>query len=257
MNGIRIRETEEMNIRNAYVIDGFPSLGLVGSIVASHLVNHFHLRQIAVIDSEYFPVMSLIKNGIPCSPVRIHAGATGENRDEKLVIFVSEFEPPHHVIKSLAVEIMDWVEDHKCRMVISPEGLKSARKKEETNGEEADETIVYGIASTEEARAFLEKNGIRFFQNGVVHGMAGVLLNEGVTRGFDVISLLARTYADYPDARAAATAMRALDQLILRDHLDVEPLLKEAEIIEAALSDVYRKAGKEEDLKKIRSVMYG
>ena len=76
-----IIEIEEMNIRGAYVIDGFPSVGLVGSIVANYLVTSLNLRQIAVVDSDHFPTVSTIKNGVPHSPVRVYGGSSTKARE--------------------------------------------------------------------------------------------------------------------------------------------------------------------------------
>ena len=70
------------------------------------------------------------------------------------------------------------------------------------------------------------------FSEGVISGVAGVLLNEGKRRGFNVISLLAETRTDYPDARAAAKVIEAIDEAVLNIGIDVEPLYKEAEDIE-------------------------
>ena len=62
-----------------------------------------------------------------------------------------------------------------------------------------------------------------------------MLLNEGKRRGIDVLSLLAEVKEDIPDARAAARVIAALDELLLAIKLDPEPLLKEAEELEAQL----------------------
>ena len=109
MSYIKIIEIEEMNLRGAYVLDGFPSIGLVGSIVANYIVSALGLRQIAVVDSDTFPAVSMIKNGVPNSPVRLYAGHLGEDGD-RLVVFVSEFQPPPHVIKELGKAIMSVYE---------------------------------------------------------------------------------------------------------------------------------------------------
>ncbi len=123
MNGIDIIDIKETNIKGAYVIDGFPSVGLVGSIVANYLVSFLKLEQIAMVDSVYFPAISLIRDELPLSPVRVYSGAFGNRGQEKIVVFVSEFQPAQEILKPLAIAMMDWAEDHKCKMMISPEGL--------------------------------------------------------------------------------------------------------------------------------------
>lgn len=253
MSDIRIVEIEEMNIRGSYVIDGFPSIGLVGSIVANYLTSTLKLRQIAVVDSDHFPTVSMIKDGTPHSPVRVYAGDI--ERGDRIVVFTSEFQPPPHILKPLGQAMMDWVQEHKCKMLITPEGITT--KQTHRAPEESDRVL--GVASTPEARAFLRSNGITPFDGGVIVGLSGVLLNEGVNRSFDVITLLSEASTEFPDARAAAAVTAAINKLILKNRLDIKPLLQEAENIEKGLKDIYDRAGKEDELRKTITLpgMYG
>jgi uncharacterized protein len=255
MSFIRIVEIEEMNLRGAYVLDGFPSIGLIGSIVANYLADSLKLRQIAVVDSDTFPAVSMIKKGVPNSPVRLYAGDINEG--DRLVVLVSEFQPPPHILKELGRTIMDWVEDHKCRMIISPEGISTKQSGRPLNREDGADQVV-GIGSTPEARELLNANGSPIFEGGVIVGLSGVLLNEGVNRLFDVITILSEASTDFPDARAAAEVTKASNKLVLKGSLDIAPLLKEAEVIERSLKDMYEKAGKEDELRKVTLPgMYG
>lgn len=280
MNGIDIIDIKEKNVKGAYVIDGFPSIGLVGSIVANYLVSFLNLEQIAVVDSVYFPSISLVREGVPLAPVRVYAGALGKKEQDKIVVFVSEFQPNPEILKPLAVAIMDWVEDHKCKAVISPEGLLSKEESErmmrmaKARAEEGVVTglavsadagpskpnggaAVFGVGSTPMARAVLKEFEVKTFENGVIAGLAGMLLNEGVTRDFDVISLLAEAHVEYPDARAAAAIMTIIDRMLLHVELDLKPLLEEAAMIEETLKEIQKRSSTEEDAAKRRSsVMY-
>jgi len=280
MNGIDIIDIKEKNVKGAYVIDCFPSIGLVGSIVANYLVSFLNLEQIAVVDSVYFPSISLVREGVPLAPVRVYAGALGKKEQDKIVVFVSEFQPNPETLKALAITIMDWVEDHKCKVVISPEGLLSKEESERmvrTAKARADEEVVtelevsagagpsksnggaavFGVGSTPTARAILKEAAVKTFENGVIAGLAGMLLNEGVTRDFDVISLLAEAHVEYPDARAAAAIMTIIDRMLLHVELDLKPLLEEAAMIEETLKEIQKRSSTEEDAAKRRSsVMY-
>lgn len=265
MNDFDVVELRRNNCKGAYVIEGFSSIGLVGSITANYLVTLLDLEQIAIIDSPFLPSVSIVREGIPYSPVRVYSGPIGKGGSEKIVVIVSEFEPPQDILKPLAQTIMDWVEDKRCKMVLSPEGL--ANKAGETSVEvpevvveqkkEGDDITVYGVGSTPFARELLLRNDIPIFENGVVVGLAGVLLNEGVNRNFDVVSILSEAHADYPDARAAAAATHTIDKLILHSGLDTQPLLEEAAVLEQALKDINKKTGESEELAKKRSIMYG
>ena len=63
MSLIKIHEISKQNLKGAVLIDGFPSVGLVGTIVANFLINTLKLEQIGVIDSPLFPAISIIKDG--------------------------------------------------------------------------------------------------------------------------------------------------------------------------------------------------
>ncbi|MDD1769031.1 MAG: PAC2 family protein [Methanomassiliicoccales archaeon] len=255
MEEIDIIERKKRDIQDAYVIDGFPSVGLVGSISANYLVNFLGLEEIAVMDSASFPAISLVKGGKPHSPVRIYAGQKGE---DKVVVFVSEFPPPPDLAKSLAKTMMDWIQEKGCQMLISPEGLVvQAKAPVQDAGQAATENKIYGVGSTPNAMDILKRNGIAVFDNGVIVGLAGVLLNEGVNRDFDVLILLSEAHAEYPDARAAAAVTSAIDKILLHTELDTKPLLVEAAGIEERLKEIYKKAGKKDELAKMRSIMYG
>ncbi|MFA5313970.1 MAG: PAC2 family protein [Methanomassiliicoccales archaeon] len=277
MNDFDVIEIKPNNIRGAYVIEGFSSIGLVGSIAANYIVTLLDLQQIAILDSPYLPSVSIVREGVPHSPVRIYAGQIGENKKDKIVVIVSEFEPPPEILKSLAMTLMDRVEDKRCRMIISPEGIanrsndapdeeapkpeEEAPVKEVVEGDKAEEpeVTVYGVGSTARARELLKTNNIPIFENGVVVGLAGVLLNEGVNRDFDVISILSEAHAEYPDARAAATAVEVIDRLLLHTNIDTKPLLEEAAVIEQALKDIAKKTNDSEEMAKrrAREIMFG
>ncbi|MDD1771188.1 MAG: PAC2 family protein [Methanomassiliicoccales archaeon] len=280
MNGIDIIDIKEKNVKGAYIIDGFPSIGLVGSIVANYLVSFLNLEQIAIVDSVYFPSISLIRDGTPMSPARVYAGQLGKHGEEKIVVFVSEFQPSPEILKSLAITITDWAVEHRCKMIISPEGLLSKEESERlqrmAKAAAREETIeelelnvadvpsteslgatVFGVGSTPEVRAVLKEIGVKPFESGVVAGLAGMLLNEGVARDFPVMTLLAEAHAEYPDARAAAAIMTIIDKMLLHVELDLKPLLEEAGVIEETLKEIHKKATTEEEAAKKRSsVMY-
>jgi len=281
MNGIDIIDIKEKNVKGAYIIDGFPSIGLVGSIVANYLVSFLNLEQIAIVDSVYFPSISLIRNGTPTSPARVYAGQLGKHGEEKIVVFVSEFQPSPEILKSLAITITDWAVDHRCKLVISPEGLLSKEESErlqrmvkigqgreegieelelnvaDTPSTESLGATVFGVGSTPEVRAALKDIGVKPFESGVIAGLAGMLLNEGVARDFPVMTLLAEAHAEYPDARAAAAIMTIIDKMLLHVELDLKPLLEEAGVIEETLKEIHKKATSEEEAAKKRSsVMY-
>ena len=247
---VRIYEIKRVDVEGAIVIDGFPSVGLVSSIVANYLIDTLEMEQIGIVESPAFPTVSLVRNGQPQHPVRIYAGtpARGANLGgrvpDRIVAFVSEFHPAPTVIHPLATAILDWVQEQRCSMVVSPEGLLVERTVDghKGPGPRLQDVKVYGVASTRKARELYIEPNMLPFQEGVITGIAGVLLNEGRRRGFDVLTFLAEAQADYPDARAAAKVIETVNRILLRSPLDPVPLYHEAERIEQQLLTIQRHA---------------
>ena len=232
---VEIIDFEEVDIKGGIVIAGFPSIGLVSTIVANYLIDALNLRQIGALNSSQFPTLSVVHTGEPLSPVRIYAGSLSTGR--KIVIFVSEFKPKPNLINALSEAIMNWVRKKECKLLISPEGMVVEGK----SSEEESVSDAYAIGATEAARAMLNEKKIPQFKNGIIAGVSGVLLNKGKHEKFDVISILAEAHPNYPDARAAASALNVI-AILLEVEINVGPLYDEAERIEKQLQKFHKQA---------------
>ena len=235
MEDVEICDFEEIELKEATVIAGFPSIGLVSTIASNYLIDALNLKQIGCINSSQFPALSVVHTGEPLSPVRIYAGA--QSNGEKIVVFVSEFKPKPNLINSISDAIMKWVTDKGCKLLISPEGMVVEGKGSE------DERVAeaYAIGSTEKARNMLQSKKISQFKNGIIAGVSGVLLNRGKQTNFDVISILAEAHPNYPDAKAAAAAINVM-ALIMGVEINVTPLYEESERIEKQLQKFHKQA---------------
>lgn len=226
---LTIHAFKELDLEGATVIDGFPSVGLVSTICANYLIDVLELEQIAILDSPSFPTVSIVRGGVPMFPVRIYGG-------KGLCVFVSEFQPEKELVRPIAETILAFAQDHGCRAIISPEGLVTD---EPTDDEEVK---VYALGSTPAVRERLEKAGLETFANGIITGVSGVLLALGKKIDFETISILAEANPSYPDARAAARVIEAIDGLIEGVTIDVKPLYTEAENIERTLRMMQKQA---------------
>jgi len=232
---VEIVDFEDIDLTNATVIAGFPSIGLVSTIAANYLIDALNLRQIGCVRSSQFPALSVVHTAEPLSPVRIYAGSQGNGK--KIVVFVSEFKPKPNLINAISDAIMSWATKKKCKFLISPEGMVVEGK--EDKGEKV--VDAYAIGSTEAARAMLMSKNIAQFKNGIIAGVSGVLLNLGKQANFEVISILAEAHPNYPDARAAAAAINVM-ALIMRIEINVTPLYEESERIEKQLQKFHKQA---------------
>jgi len=235
LDEVEICNFEEIDLKDAIVIAGFPSIGLVSTIAANYLIDALNLRQIGCITSPHFPALSVVHTGEPLSPVRIYEGK--QPSGQKIVVFVSEFKPKPNLINSIANSIMAWVQKQGCKLLISPEGMVVEGK-----SDDEDQSVdAYAIGSTEAARSLLTSKEIPQFKNGIIAGVSGVLLNCGKQCNFNVISILAEAHPNYPDARAAAASINVMAN-IMGVEINVTPLYEESERIEKQLQKFHKQA---------------
>jgi len=238
MQDFEIREIRRVDFKDAIIIDGFPSIGLVSSIVSNYLITLLRLEYVGFIDSSYFPAVTFIRDGIPMAPARLYARTDAVRGDQQLAIFTSEFQPSQNITKPLGMMIIDWAVQNHCKMIVSVGGLVIEREKDEENqtAAEADQVAVYGIASTPRAEKYLAEADVEPFIEGVITGTSGMLLREGKKRGFDVVVLLTEARQNVADAKAAVLLAAAIDNMVLKMNLELDPLLKEAERLEEKLA---------------------
>ncbi len=236
VDDVEIIDFEDTDLNEATVIAGFPSIGLVSTIVANYLIDALGLKQVGALNSPHFPTLSVVHTGEPLSPVRIYGGALDSG--EKIAVFVSEFKPKPNLINALSNAILEWVQKKKCKLLISPEGMVVEGK---SSPEGENSVDAYAIGSTENARNTLQVKNIPQFKNGIIAGVSGVLLNKGKQANFDVISILSEAHPNYPDARAAASAINAIANII-DVNINVGPLYEEAERIEKQLQKFHKQA---------------
>lgn len=242
--GVEIIKFKDAELRGATVIDGFSTVGLIGSIVANYLIQVLKLDQIAALDSPDFPPVSLVYASKPKLPARVYA-------DEKLnlAVFLSEFTPPPTLARPIAEVILSWSRENNCSRIISPDGIPAIEDEEKL------ERIVYGVGSNDATREELEKLQIAQLQRGIISGVSGVLLNEGRKTGFDVICLLVKTRPGLLDSEAAAKIIEQIAKLVPNIKIDVTPLYEQAREVEEYLKSLRKQATPSEP--GVPSRMYG
>lgn len=235
---VEIRKFKDMSLEGGTIIEGFPSVGLVSTIVATYLIDYLKLDQICALDSEGFPPTSMIYAAKPKFPARIYASS-----QHKLGVFLSEFTPSPLLYRPIARKLLEWCKEQCCKRIISTEGLPSKVKFKEGSNTHKIKTRVYGIGSTDRARRELTVANIEQLHVGMIYGLAGVLLNEGRWENFDIITILAEVYPQrIPDAYAAAKILETLDKLMPNLNIEIDPLYQESKRFEEHLKSLREQA---------------
>jgi predicted ATP-grasp superfamily ATP-dependent carboligase len=219
----------------AVLFSCFPSAGLAPTVAGHYMLQVLKLPRIGALTSEDFPPLAVIQGGRVNPPVRAYG-------NKELVLVLSEFPLPPGLINPLANAILGMAASLKAARVLGLEGvvphpLEADGGSEEVPAKPADEMIWYaGSGASERLPAEYKAAGVRAMGDGVIGGVSGALLVEGLGASIPVGTLLvSATDAGYPDHRAAAKIIEVIDQLLPHVKIDTGPLRTQAEMIERAL----------------------
>ena len=146
------------------------------------------------------------------------------NRDLKVGIFSSFLTLDVTMHRDAARMMLDWAEEKKCSTIVSSITVKGSNDVE-----------VFGVASTGNARGKLVENGITMVDHATIPGISGILLNEGASRGQDVIVLLVSSNKEIPDFKATANLCETFSKVIPGISCNMTKLENESKIIEEQL----------------------
>ena len=225
----------------AVILSAFPSAGLA-TIVAGHfIVRGLQLPRIGRFESPDVPPIAVVQGGEVNPTIRVYGRPD-------LALVLSEFPPTPPQANAAATTILDNAERRKARAVVCLEGVVPHPEAEESSDPEAalapsDEQV--WVAYSRKDPAFtkgFDAAKVRPLEEGVIGGVSGALLVQGLGRTVPVAVLLvsARVAEGLPDHRAGAALIETLDRLMPELKIDTGPLRAQAEQIEKALRAVIK-----------------
>lgn len=226
MSGLRVIRYDDENLKDATAIVGFPTVGLVGSIVTSFIIKELGMPVFRGMSSDDMSPYCILLNGEPYPPIRVHGFCRKEDTDTDcgdLMVVTSEVSPNIQQCYMLTRELLDMFADYGIKRIICIEGIPRFG---ETDS-------MYACGSTPAAREVMKTFGVEELENGMIKGLTGVMLFEGKERNMDVITLLCPADQKLPDPRAAVDIVEQLAKVVPElKNVDTEPLMKEAEELE-------------------------
>lgn len=224
---VQIEETGEARLSKPAVIVGVPEMGLVGTIACSYIADAMDLPEVAVVQSELVPPVVVVEDAQPREPIRIFGRGN-------VAVALSEVPLTPRLSYELMSELVRWSKSNQCRMVIGLSGVPSDDRVE-TAGEKT--PAVMAVTNDEELRKGLKSIGARPFEHGIIASAYATLLKKCMQAGVPDLTLLAESYADFPDPGAAAAAIQVLNKLLPLS-VDVKPLLEGAEEIRLKMREL-------------------
>ncbi len=214
-------------LKDPVLVEGFPGLGLVGTISASYLVEKLKMDFVGYVTSDQFPPLAAIHDYKPHFPARIYV-----SKKNNLIVLLSEFIVPVGACYELAQKVHEFSKENKVKQIVSLGGIHL----------KSEEPKVYGIASqTGLLDALVKAGSVSLIKEGATTGVTGVLLAQGMVEGFPVVSFLAQAHEEYMDPKASAMVLEVLKTHLKLD-FETKTLESEAAEIESKMKDMMARA---------------
>jgi len=220
----------------ATMLFGFPDVGLVGVIAASHLISELKLAEVAYLDSKLLPPLIVLHEGLPHSPIRIFG-------NHNILLAVSETAIPADVIYSIMYTLIDWGRSKNVSVMVSLSGIPIQDR------QDAQELKVFAAASSPEVLKSVQDKGTEILNEGYMVGPQAIMLQRCANIGLPALALLAQCFFNYPDPEAAAEILKELGKIVGLK-VDVSQLLEKGEEIRLRARDVMRRT--QEEMSKMK-----
>jgi uncharacterized protein (TIGR00162 family) len=208
-----IKELTNVELNNPILVEGFPGLGMVGSIATKYLVRQLKAQKLAILHSPHFPYHVVVdkKGGARLLRGEFYfwKNETGENDfvfltgDSQSQTIEGQFE--------VANSILDFAEKKKVKTVITIGGYRN--EVEGTPNVVAVSTNPVLLEKALDAKALSSEAGTP------IVGTAGLLLGLAKFRKMDAVCLLGETRGYLPDPKTAKSIIEVLQRLL---GIDVE-----------------------------------
>jgi uncharacterized protein (TIGR00162 family) len=218
-----IKEPRKVELKNPILLEGFPGLGMVGSIATQYLSKQLKAHKLATLYSPHFPYHVLVNKKGSARLLRgeFHywKNKTGKNDlifltgDSQAQTIEGQFE--------VANSILDFAVEKKVKTIITIGGYR--------NEVEEDPPKVVAISTNPKLfEKALKAKAVSSDVGTPIVGTAGLLVGLAKFRKLDAICLLGETRGYLPDPKTAKSVIEILQE-ILGVKVDLEGLDGEIE----------------------------
>jgi uncharacterized protein (TIGR00162 family) len=217
-----IKELVDVELKNPILIEGFPGLGMVGSIATEYLAKQLKAEEYAILHSPHFPYHVLVdeKGGARLLRGEFYfwKNETGEND----LIFLTGDSQAQTIEGQFEVAncILDFAEKKKVKTIVTIGGYR--------NEVEGTPNVVAVSTTPALFERALEAKAVSSEAGTPIVGTAGLLLGLAKFRKIDAVCLLGETRGYLPDPKTAKSVIEILQRIIGVD-VDLKGLDEEIE----------------------------
>ena len=230
MSEIKIIEKTQIP-SGALMLFGFPDVGLVGVIAASHLIEELNLEEVAYLDSSLLPPIIVLHEGVPHSTIRIFG-------NDKILLAVSETPISANIIYQVMDALLDWAKSKKVKMMVSLSGIPIEERQDAT------ELKVFAAASSPDVLKTIQSKNMEALLEGYMVGPQAIMLMRCSQSGLPAVTLMGQCFLNYPDPEAAVEVLKSLNTLT-GIKVNTAKLLEKGEEIRLKARDVMQRTQEE------------
>ncbi len=222
---ISIKLSKEYNLKGYSLIEAFPGAGLVGSMAGSYIIEKLKMEYIGHLESDLFPPIATIHNGVPMFPARLY-----KDDSSKVVLIISEFTVPPDAIYQLSMEVIAFVRKYGIAKIISISGMPSQKPSSNIYIASPDPAIIKKASSV----------GIKPIAEGVIAGIGAIIMTNADEYKIPMMDLLVEVSPSIMDPKYAELAIEGLNKL-MNMNIDLDDLEKEAKLVETKIRSMSKK----------------
>jgi uncharacterized protein len=230
-----VRLKENFELKKPIMVVGLPGVGLVGKLVAEHLIDELKAEKIIEVYSPHFPPQVLVNNDCTVRPVSnmiFHGIANGND----IIFLVGDHQSTtsqgHYELCTLYLDI---AEEFKVSRIYTLGGYPTGKLN-------SDETVL-GVANNTRLIEEIKKYGVEFRESepsGGIVGASGLLVAFSGMRGIDAACLMGMTPGYLMDPKSAQFLLKVLCKIFEID-VNTDSLVKKAEEMESILERLKEK----------------
>jgi predicted ATP-grasp superfamily ATP-dependent carboligase len=224
---------QNAKFENSILLTGFHGIGYAGYWTVKYLVQKLEAQRIAFVDSETVSPVGSTNQGRLVTPYEFF-------RKDDLTIFKVEVPPYRGAEIEFYRRLSEWITRASFREVALVGGLDQSLRTDDSSFR-----LVHTSAYS--PRGFLREAKILEDEQ-IIVGPVAIMLNYFEAHNFPAYAILAYSSTDRVDPRAAVASIQILSN-IYGFKVDVEPLLKGAEVVETEITKQQeRKIGRSESI---------
>jgi uncharacterized protein len=223
------------------IIEGFPGIGLVGTITTEFLTGHLETEKIGSVLIDDVPAIVAVHSSKVIEPISIHY-----NKKYNIVI-VHAISLGKGVGWDIAEIIQQLASELQAKEIVSIEGVGSMKP-------DGPKNVFY--YSTDMKNKKKLDSAAKPLKEGIIVGVTGALLARREHNKTPITAFFAETQSNLPDSKSSAAIIKALDTY-LNLKVDPKPLLKQAQQFEGKLKNLMSHAKKTQGMQKKQPNYFG